>query len=147
MSLEQLDLSGFHLIDKLLEGNDDILGLDNFNNYYDVKLKKARFENLEEKAKKFKCNFKEMIKEDICNTKQIEKIFKSKIDLVDNLAAQARVRYSIENPSEYIKSNIKGFANILEGCRHNKVKHLVYASSSSVYGGNKGYAFLRNLKR
>ena len=132
---------GFHLISKLLELDQDIIGLDNFNNYYDVKLKKARHENLEKKAKNFNSNF-EMIEEDISNEKELENIFKSyKIDRVVNLAAQAGVRYSIENPSAYIKSNIKGFANILEGCRHNKVKHLVYASSSSVYGGNKNMPF------
>ncbi len=132
---------GFHLVDKLLESDEDIIGIDNFNNYYDVKLKKARYEKLQEKAKKFYSNFK-MIEEDISNEKEIKNIFESyKVNSVVNLAAQAGVRYSIENPHEYIKSNIKGFANILEGCRHNKVKHLVYASSSSVYGGNKNMPF------
>tara|TARA_Y100000991_G_C21964311_1_gene346056 strand:+ start:417 stop:1439 length:1023 start_codon:yes stop_codon:yes gene_type:complete len=128
---------GYHLVNKLLEGDEDIIGIDNFNNYYDVKLKKARYEKLEAKAIKFNSNFK-MIKEDISNENEIKNIFESyDFDIVVNLAAQAGVRYSIENPSAYIESNIKGFANILEGCRHNKVKHLVYASSSSVYGGNK----------
>jgi len=132
---------GFHLINKLLESNEDIIGIDNFNNYYDVNLKKARYEKLEEKANKFNSNFK-MIEEDISNEKQINNIFKSyKFNSVVNLAAQAGVRYSIENPNAYIKSNIKGFANILEGCRHNKIKHLIYASSSSVYGGNKNMPF------
>ena len=128
---------GYHLVNKLLEGDEDIIGIDNFNNYYDVKLKKARYEKLEAKAIKFNSNFK-MIKEDISNENEIKNIFESyDFDIVVNLAAQAGVRYSIENPSAYIESNVKGFANILEGCRHNKVKHLVYASSSSVYGGNK----------
>ena len=132
---------GFHLIDKLLESDEDIIGIDNFNNYYDVKLKKARYEKLEKKAKKLNSNFK-MIEEDICNEKEVNNIFESyKVKSVVNLAAQAGVRYSIENPSAYIDSNIKGFANILEGCRHNHIKHLVYASSSSVYGGNKNMPF------
>ena len=135
---------GFHLVNKLLESHEDILGIDNFNNYYDVKLKKARYAKLLEKAKKFDSNFK-MIEEDISNEKEINNIFQSyKVNSVVNLAAQAGVRYSIENPHAYIKSNIKGFANILEGCRHNKVKHLVYASSSSVYGGNKNMPFSEN---
>ena len=83
-----------------------------------------------------------MIEEDICNEREIKNIFESyKFETVVNLAAQAGVRYSIENPNAYIESNIKGFANILEGCRHNNVKHLVYASSSSVYGGNKNMPF------
>ena len=135
---------GFHLVNKLLESHEDIVGIDNFNNYYDVKLKKARYAKLLEKAKKFDSNFK-MIEEDISNEKEINNIFQSyKVNSVVNLAAQAGVRYSIENPHAYIKSNIKGFANILEGCRHNKVKHLVYASSSSVYGGNKNMPFSEN---
>ena len=135
---------GFHLVNKLLESHEDILGIDNFNNYYDVKLKKARYAKLLEKAKKFDSNFK-MIEEDISNEKEINNIFQSyKVNSVVNLAAQAGVRYSIENPHAYIKSNIKGFANILEGCRNNKVKHLVYASSSSVYGGNKNMPFSEN---
>ena len=132
---------GFHLIEKLLESGENIIGLDNFNNYYDVKLKRARHEKLHKKAKKLNSNFK-MIEEDICNEKEVKNIFeKYKIKSVVNLAAQAGVRYSIENPSAYIDSNIKGFLNILEGCRHNQIKHLVYASSSSVYGGNKNMPF------
>ena len=132
---------GFHLIEKLLESGEYIIGLDNFNNYYDVKLKRARHEKLHKKAKKLNSNFK-MIEEDICNEKEVKNIFeKYKIKSVVNLAAQAGVRYSIENPSAYIDSNIKGFLNILEGCRHNQIKHLVYASSSSVYGGNKNMPF------
>ncbi len=132
---------GYHLINKLLEGDEDIIGIDNFNNYYDVKLKKSRYEKLEAKAKNLDSNFK-MIKEDISNENEIMNIFESyDFNIVVNLAAQAGVRYSIENPSAYIESNIKGFANILEGCRKNKVKHLVYASSSSVYGGNKSMPF------
>ena len=132
---------GYHLVNLLLEGDKKVVGLDNFNNYYDIKLKKARYKNLVEKANKRNCKF-EMIEQDISNEKEIEKIFKKyKFETVVNLAAQAGVRYSIENPSAYIESNIKGFLNIIEGCRHYEINHLLYASSSSVYGGNKKMPF------
>ena len=128
---------GYHLANKLLDTDEYVIGIDNFNEYYDVELKNARYKQLLEKAKKTNHNFI-MINEDISNEDEIKKIFgKYQFETVVNLAAQAGVRYSIENPAAYIQSNIKGFVNILEGCRHNKVKHLIYASSSSVYGGNQ----------
>lgn len=108
-----------------------IIGLDNMNDYYDVRLKESRLEKLQ----KFD-NFV-FIKGNLANKELINKLFEEyKPNVVVNLAAQAGVRYSIENPDAYIESNLIGFYNILEGCRHNSVEHLVYASSSSVYGGN-----------
>lgn len=128
---------GYHLAHKLLDNNEIVVGIDNFNEYYDVQLKNARYKKLLEKAQKTNHKFV-MIKEDISNEDEIKKIFgKYKFETVVNLAAQAGVRYSTENPAAYIKSNINGFASILEGCRNNNVKHLIYASSSSVYGGNQ----------
>ena len=130
---------GFHLCRKLLQKDCQILGIDNFNSYYDPKLKEERFKELDKNATKN--NFKNL-REDIRNFDILNKIFKEfKPDIVVNLAAQAGVRYSIENPSEYIQTNLVGFANILECCRIHKVKHLVYASSSSVYGGNTKMPF------
>lgn len=109
-----------------------VIGIDNMNNYYDVRIKEYRLDALLKYT-----NFR-FIKGNIANKELITDIFnKNKIDIVVNLAAQAGVRYSIENPDAYIESNILGFYNILEACRHNEVKHLVYASSSSVYGSNK----------
>lgn len=125
---------GSNLAKRLLMENKkiEIIGIDNLNDYYDVKLKKYRLNELLEFN-----NFK-FIKKDISNKKEIESLFeKYKFDYVINLAAQAGVRYSIENPDAYIGSNIIGFYNILEACRNNPVKHLVYASSSSIYGSNK----------
>ena len=125
---------GSFLINTLLKNYNGIkvIGIDNLNNYYDVNLKIARLENIQ----KYK-NFK-YIKEDISNKNSIFNIFKKySPDIVINLAAQAGVRYSITNPDAYIQSNIIGFYNILEACRNYPVKHLVYASSSSVYGANK----------
>ena len=123
---------GAFLCKQLLETtNNDIVGLDNLNDYYDVSLKDARLDML----KPFdKFTF---IKGDISDKPFIDKLFNEyKFDIVVNLAAQAGVRYSISNPDVYIQSNLIGFYNILEACRHNPVKHLVYASSSSVYGSN-----------
>lgn len=123
---------GAFLCKRLLETtNNDIVGLDNLNDYYDVTLKEARLDML----KPFdKFTF---IKGDISDKPFIDKLFNEyKFDIVVNLAAQAGVRYSISNPDVYIQSNLIGFYNILEACRHNPVKHLVYASSSSVYGSN-----------
>lgn len=123
---------GFHLGKKLLEQGYDIVGIDNLNSYYDVNLKLQRLEQL----KPFD-NFT-FAKGDIADKTFLEKIFEEyKPQIVINLAAQAGVRYSIENPDVYIQSNIIGFYNILEACRNFPVKHLVFASSSSVYGGNK----------
>ncbi len=121
---------------QLLERGDVVVGLDNFNDYYDVSLKDARAETLDP-FEQFK-----MIRADIADRDTMEKVFKAeKFDKVVHLAAQAGVRYSIENPHSYIESNIVGTMNILEGCRHNDVQHLVYASSSSVYGANTAMPF------
>ena len=130
---------GFHLCKKLLQKDCQIVGIDNFNSYYDPLLKEERLKILHNSSSENK--FK-IFKEDICNVDTLEGIFSDfKPDVVVNLAAQAGVRYSIENPSAYIQTNLVGFANILECCRIQKVKHLVYASSSSVYGGNTKMPF------
>jgi UDP-glucuronate 4-epimerase len=122
---------GFHLSKKLLSLGYRIVGVDNINDYYDVSLKHARLQQLKT-DEKFKFH-----QVDICPKAEIAEIFSQyQFDLVVNLAAQAGVRYSIENPHAYIDSNICGFINILEGCRRHAVKHLVFASSSSVYGAN-----------
>lgn len=127
---------GFFLSRKLLEQGCNVIGVDNINDYYDVKLKYARLEQLKP-YEKFT-----FIKGDISDKAIITNIFEEyKPNIVVNLAAQAGVRYSIENPDVYIQSNIIGFYNILEACRHNPVDHLVYASSSSVYGANKKVPF------
>lgn len=128
---------GSFLCKRLLETtNDEIIGLDNLNDYYDVSLKEARLEMLKP-YKKFT-----FIKGDISDKPFIDKLFDEyRFDIVVNLAAQAGVRYSIDHPDVYIQSNIIGFYNILEACRYHPVKHLVYASSSSVYGGNTKVPF------
>ena len=127
---------GFHTSKKLLVRGDTVVGLDNFNDYYDVSLKEGRAAMLDDYD-----NFK-MVRIDLADRSAMESLFADeKFDKVVNLAAQAGVRYSIENPHAYIDSNIVGFVNILEGCRHNDVKHLVYASSSSVYGANTTMPF------
>ena len=127
---------GFHTSKKLLDRGDTVVGLDNFNDYYDVALKEGRAEMLADYD-----NFK-LVRIDLADRSAMEALFaEEKFDKVINLAAQAGVRYSIENPHSYIDSNIVGFVNILEGCRHNDVKHLVYASSSSVYGANTTMPF------
>lgn len=127
---------GAFLSKRLLEQGKTVIGADNCNDYYDVRLKDARLEML---SKYDKFTF---IKMDIADKAAVDKIFeKYKPEIVVNLAAQAGVRYSIENPQAYIDSNIIGFFNILEACRNNPVKHLVYASSSSVYGANKKVPF------
>ena len=130
---------GMHVCKRLLDRGEIVIGIDNLNNYYDVKLKKNRL-NILKKNKKFL-----FFKVDIQDNKAVKKIFyKNKINKVVHLAAQAGVRYSIQNPHAYIDSNINGFVNILEQCRHCKVEHLVYASSSSVYGGNTKLPFREN---
>ena len=122
---------GYHLGKKLLKDNWQVVGIDNLNDYYDVQLKKDRLRQLEGKE-----NFK-FIKMDISDKPGMAKLFSDQgFNSVVNLAAQAGVRYSLTNPYAYIDSNITGFTTILEGCRHNEVKHLVFASSSSVYGAN-----------
>ena len=127
---------GMHAALRLLERGDAVLGVDNLNEYYDVSLKHARLARLTPFA-----NFT-FAKLDIADRIAVEALFKeARPDAVINLAAQAGVRYSILNPEAYVDSNLKGFLHILEGCRHHGVKHLVYASSSSVYGGNTKMPF------
>jgi UDP-glucuronate 4-epimerase len=142
---------GYHLVNKLILENAIVIGLDNLNNYYEISLKIARlneagidknsiYDNEFVVSIKF-ANYK-FIKADLCDKQTLLTLFeKEKFDYVVNLAAQAGVRYSIENPDEYINSNIIGFMNLLECCRAYPVKHLVYASSSSVYGMNKNIPF------
>jgi len=127
---------GFHLSKRLAKENFDVIGLDNLNDYYDVNLKKARLEIL---LKENNFRFERI---DLIDKDKIEELFSlNSFDYVINLAAQAGVRYSLINPYTYIDSNITGFLNILEGCRHNPVKHLIFASSSSVYGANTKMPF------
>ena len=121
---------------RLLDRGDKVTGIDNLNDYYDVSLKKARLARLTP-SKQFS-----FLKADISDQKEMRKLFaENHFDAVVNLAAQAGVRYSIENPAAYIDANLVGFGHILEGCRHSGVGHLVYASSSSVYGSNTELPF------
>ncbi len=127
---------GFHLSKRLLDKGETVTGIDNLNAYYDVRLKHARLQQIDGRE-----NFR-FIKMDLADREGIAGLFASnKFDVVVNLAAQAGVRYSLTNPHAYVDSNLVGFTNILEGCRHAKVKHLVFASSSSVYGGNTKMPF------
>lgn len=127
---------GSTLSHRLLARGDEVIGLDNINDYYDVRLKEARLARLQDHA-----NFT-FIKASLEDRSALEEVFrKYQPQRVVNLAAQAGVRYSLENPQAYIDANIVGFTNILEGCRHNQVEHLVYASSSSVYGANTRMPF------
>lgn len=127
---------GFHLSKRLLDEGKKVIGFDNMNPYYDVRLKKSRLNILKEYD-----NFI-FIKGDLADKEAVNRIFEQdQPEIVINLAAQAGVRYSIENPDAYIESNIIGFFNILEACRYHKPKHLIYASSSSVYGANKKVPF------
>ena len=122
---------GFFLSQRLLDEGIEVVGIDNLNDYYDPGLKKSRLELLAP-FKKFT-----FVKLDMANRAGMESLFRQhSFDVVVNLAAQAGVRYSLENPHSYVDSNVIGFLNVLEGCRHSSVKHLVFASSSSVYGGN-----------
>jgi len=124
---------------KLIELGHQVIGVDNFNNYYDVSLKRARVSELANSVGAENFSMREL---DIVDRNAMQKVFEEfEFDAVVHLAAQAGVRYSIENPQSYIDSNLVGFGNILEGCRHNDVKHLVYASSSSIYGTNKNFPF------
>ncbi len=135
---------GFHLSQRLLEGGSKVIGIDNLNSYYDPLLKEARLGKLKETANKTGNEFL-LERIDLEDSHSVENVFASnKPKKVVNLAAQAGVRYSIENPSAYIQANLVGFGNIIEGCRHHKVDHLVYASSSSVYGGNTNLPFSEN---
>ena len=127
---------GFHLSKRLLAQGYLVIGVDNLNDYYDVLLKKERLNILEKDA-----NFK-FYKIDLANQETLNSIFEEKqIKIVINLAAQAGVRYSLSNPHSYVHSNLLGFVNILEACRHYHVEHLIYASSSSVYGANVNIPF------
>ena len=142
---------GYHVALKLLERGDEVVGLDNINDYYDVNLKYGRVQELGINKDDIKDNIlitsskyknHKFIKLDLSDRENMQKLFENdKFDAVCNLAAQAGVRYSLENPNAYIDSNIVGFMNILEGCRHSGVKNLSYASSSSVYGLNKSQPF------
>ncbi len=142
---------GFHLTKRLLEDGEEVIGLDNINDYYDVSLKYARLNELgipqkeihwDKAVKSEKYSNFLFIKSELAGKEKLNTIFEQqKIEIVCNLAAQPGVRYSLENPDAYIQSNIVGFANLLECCRHHKIKHLVYASSSSVYGLNKKIPF------
>lgn len=127
---------GLHVAKRLLTGNIEVVGIDNLNDYYDVRLKEDRLKLLtSQSAFRF-------VKMDIADRAAMEKLFAGEnFQRVVNLAAQAGVRYSLKNPHAYVNSNIVGFLNVLEGCRHNGVEHLVYASSSSVYGSNTGMPF------
>ncbi len=127
---------GSHLTTRLLDRGDSVIGLDNLNDYYDVQLKKDRLARLTGREGFQFCAM------ELADRGAIERLFQQhQFDKVVNLAAQAGVRYSLENPHAYVDSNVVGFVNILEGCRHSKVQHLVYASSSSVYGANTKMPF------
>ncbi len=127
---------GFHLTIYLLKRGDEVVGFDNLNTYYEIKLKKDRLAILSNHQ-----NFT-FVQADLADRPAVEKVFADhRFDRVINLAAQAGVRYSLENPHAYIDSNIVGFMNILEACRYNKIEHLTYASSSSVYGSNTQMPF------
>jgi len=127
---------GFHLSKRLLEEGLNVIGIDNLNTYYDVNIKQSRLEILNA-DQKFT-----FVRLDISEYGKLEAIFqKAEVDVVVNLAAQAGVRYSLENPHAYVESNLAGFVNLLECCRRYDVKHLVFASSSSVYGANKEMPF------
>ncbi len=137
---------GAHVALELLKEGHDVIGIDNLNDYYDIALKEARLEYIknqinrsEYKANSGSFHFRAL---DIADLQPLESIFNQyKISRVVNLAAQAGVRYSIKNPHAYIQSNVVGFSNILECCRHHHIEHLVYASSSSVYGANESMPF------
>jgi UDP-glucuronate 4-epimerase len=127
---------GFHQSKRLLEDGHQVIGLDNLNDYYDVNLKKSRLEMLQ-KYENFQFSLM-----DLKDSQSVFDLFeKSQFDCVINLAAQAGVRHSLEKPMDYVDSNLIGFMNILEGCRHHGVGHLLYASSSSVYGSNTAMPF------
>ncbi len=127
---------GFHTSKRLLKRGDTVIGLDNLNDYYDVRLKEARLAQLTPHK-----NFR-FVKLDLADREGMKTLFaESGVRRVIHLAAQAGVRYSLVNPHAYTDSNVTGFLNVLEGCRHNKIEHLVYASTSSVYGGNTHMPF------
>lgn len=132
---------GFHVAKQLIERGDQVVGIDNFNDYYDPKLKEARNQLLIETAQKEEGSYIS-VRANIADNDAIKECFETyQFDRVIHLAAQAGVRYSIENPHSYVESNIVGFTNILEACRHSQTPHLTYASTSSVYGGNTTMPF------
>lgn len=127
---------GYHLSEKLLARGDTVVGYDNVNDYYEVSLKHARLARLAEKP-----GFR-LVRADLADKAAIDELFsRNRFDRVIHLAAQAGVRYSLEHPEAYVESNLVGFVNILEACRHAKIPHLAYASSSSVYGANTRMPF------
>ncbi|MEX0374617.1 NAD-dependent epimerase [Spiribacter pallidus] len=131
---------GYHTCKRLLARGDTVVGLDNLNDYYDVSLKEARLARLREEGGG--CGDFQFHRLDLADESAMQRLFaESGVDRVIHLAAQAGVRYSLENPQAYVDSNITGFLNVLEGCRHNQVEHLVYASTSSVYGANTQMPF------
>ena len=133
---------GYHLCKKLYESGADIVGIDSMNSYYDVALKNMRLAELSKLGNRFR-----FFKQDICDRQALFALLKAdKFDVVCNLAAQAGVRYSIENPYTYVENNVAGFLNILEGCVQNNVPYLVYASSSSVYGRTKSQPFTESMQ-
>ena len=132
---------GFHLSKRLLKEKINVIGIDNFNDYYDINLKKNRIKELMSFQKENQVSF-EFRKLDIANFNNLGNIFKEyKINIVINLAGQAGVRYSTTNPMSYVQSNLVGFSNILECSKIFNIEHLIYASSSSVYGGNEKTPF------
>ena len=132
---------GFHLTARLLKDGLSVIGIDNLNDYYDQSLKHARLDNLSELTTVLDADFS-FVKLDLKDRKSLEELFdKNHFDIVVNLAAQAGVRYSLDNPHVYADSNLTGFLNLLECCRHNKPEHLLFASSSSVYGLNQKIPF------
>jgi len=132
---------GFHLSMRLLQQGESVVGFDNVNSYYDPSLKRARLLRLESVAESTGSSF-QLVEANLEDCAAVMAAFsRYHPKKVVNLAAQAGVRYSLENPSAYISANLVGFGNILEGCRHHRVKHLIYASSSSVYGGNQSMPF------
>lgn len=130
---------GYHLAQRLLQEGNEVVGIDNLNNYYDINLKKARLERLIPQSR-FKFDFL-----DLSDRTGVTQLFQNhSFDSVVHLAAQAGVRYSLQNPWAYVDTNITGFVNLLEGCRHSEIQHLVFASSSSVYGANTKVPFAIN---
>ena len=134
---------GYHLTKALLNLGHYVVGIDNLNDYYDPELKNNRLSNLDNLVKENEISENyQFYKEDLCNTEKLQELFEiHKFDTVVNLAAQAGVRYSLENPQAYVSSNLVGFVNLLECCREYSIEHLVFASSSSVYGMNKKQPF------
>ena len=136
---------GYHLAERLLARGDDVVGIDVVNDYYDVRVKEARLARLEETASRARGHY-EFHRINLADAKALDAVFASfKPERVVNLAAQAGVRYSLENPHAYVESNVVAFTNILEACRHHEVGHLAYASTSSVYGANTAMPFSEHV--